>query len=233
MSPVNAPIHCHLTALPRTLTLTQQFNTSSPISCLHVCGTLQCAAISPDDDVLATGDATGRIRIYRQLMPAVLAAAGHNAGKQQQQAEGNASREGPGGNTGEELPCTTWHWHAHRVLCLAFGLDGAYLLSGGREAVLVRLPGQMSVLHRYLVWNAQSLSVPQSCMVTGCLYLQRPALEQSQLNCFCHHLLSCRVLRPCMTIIATPHLCAQELDSIGLSAQCAACQASISCVPSF
>lgn len=29
------------------------------------------------------------------------------------------------------------HWHAHAVGCLSFSEDGAYLLSGGEEAVLV------------------------------------------------------------------------------------------------
>ncbi|KAK9812065.1 hypothetical protein WJX73_002618 [Symbiochloris irregularis] len=97
-----------------------------PFLHIHATKAITCATISPDGEVLATGDATGRIRIYRQLLPAVLAAAGHP-------------------------PCTTWHWHAHRVSCLTFGLDGAYLLSGGVEAVLVMWQmstGQRSFLPR-------------------------------------------------------------------------------------
>jgi NET1-associated nuclear protein 1 (U3 small nucleolar RNA-associated protein 17) len=36
-----------------------------------------------------------------------------------------------------EPPAATVHWHAHAVGALVFSLDGAYLLSGGQEAVLV------------------------------------------------------------------------------------------------
>ena len=33
---------------------------------------------------------------------------------------------------------TTVHWHASAVGCLTFSPDGTYLLSGGREGVLVQ-----------------------------------------------------------------------------------------------
>ena len=36
-----------------------------------------------------------------------------------------------------EPPAATVHWHAHAVGALTFSIDGAYLLSGGQEAVLV------------------------------------------------------------------------------------------------
>jgi NET1-associated nuclear protein 1 (U3 small nucleolar RNA-associated protein 17) len=37
----------------------------------------------------------------------------------------------------KRAPTTTLHWHAHAVSALAFTPNGAYLLSGGEESVLV------------------------------------------------------------------------------------------------
>jgi hypothetical protein len=34
---------------------------------------------------------------------------------------------------------TTLHWHAHAVGALSYSMDGASLLSGGQEGVLVRV----------------------------------------------------------------------------------------------
>ena len=93
---------------------------------------MQCAAIHPQDERLATGDATGRIRVYPTFPAAVTATAASKAGPQ---ALSSGADQGPADN----LPCTTWHWHAHPVRCLCFSTDGTYLLSGGEEAVLVSL----------------------------------------------------------------------------------------------
>ena len=68
--------------------------------------------------MLAAGDASGRILVWRGL---------------------GAALEGlPDGGTGAiQLQCTTVHWHAHPVGCLAFTTDSSHLLSGGMEATLV------------------------------------------------------------------------------------------------
>ena len=100
---------------------------------------------------MATGDATGRIRVYRGFAPAVAAAA-------EPEKAGAAAAGSPGGVAGGDgegqLACATWHWHAHAVLALCFAADGAYLLSGGSEAVLVRpLVGRATVLHQGRDWN--------------------------------------------------------------------------------
>jgi len=50
-------------------------------------------------------------------------------------AGGSTSSSGGGGG---QPACTTLHWHAHPVGCLAFSGDGAHLMSGGAEGVLVR-----------------------------------------------------------------------------------------------
>lgn len=66
---------------------------------------------------MAAGDVTGRVLIWHGVEAAVARAAA--------------------GGQAEALGCTTVHWHAHPVRCLAFSLDSSYLLSGGEEAVLV------------------------------------------------------------------------------------------------
>jgi NET1-associated nuclear protein 1 (U3 small nucleolar RNA-associated protein 17) len=81
-------------------------------------------ALSSDDAVLAAGDASGRILIWRDLLPLVPveARSGAHAGKQQLETQ---------------PPLTTLHWHPSALGCLAFSPDTVYLLSGGQEGVLV------------------------------------------------------------------------------------------------
>ncbi len=69
------------------------------------------------DDILAAGDVSGRILIWRNFADVLQAA-----------AQGKA----------QQPPCTTLHLHPHAVGCLAFSPDSNYLLSGGQEATLVR-----------------------------------------------------------------------------------------------
>ncbi|EIW87027.1 WD40 repeat-like protein [Coniophora puteana RWD-64-598 SS2] len=76
---------------------------------------LTCLAVHPSQDYFATGDARGVIRLWYCLnedMPKV---------------------------TGVEkrAQTSTFHWHAHAVSSIAFTSNGAYLLSGGEESVLV------------------------------------------------------------------------------------------------
>ncbi|CAG8543297.1 9559_t:CDS:10 [Paraglomus brasilianum] len=66
-------------------------------------------AVHPKLPIVALGDETGAITIIRQL--------------------GDRSVGNP--------PSTKYHWHAHRVMYLAYSLKGTYLLSGGEEGVLV------------------------------------------------------------------------------------------------
>ena len=78
----------------------------------------QCVAINTEADKCAAGDASGRLLIWHGFGAAV-------------------ARSGAGQDPGD-LPCTTVHWHAHPVGALSFSQDGAYLLSGGVESVVVR-----------------------------------------------------------------------------------------------
>ncbi len=82
----------------------------------------QCVAISADESMIAAGDAPGRIQIWRDFAPHVP----------------TIKREGQNRHHAEGLLPTTLHWHASAVGCLSFSPDGTYLLSGGREGVLVQ-----------------------------------------------------------------------------------------------
>ena len=115
-------------------------SSSSPAShrsCLRLHHTKPITALAFDqrDETVAAGDSTGRVLFWHGFAAATaaVAAAGAIAGRGGEQ-EGAA---GHGGGPGDALPCTTLHWHAQAVGCLSFTSDGAYLLSGGAESVLV------------------------------------------------------------------------------------------------
>eukprot|EP00887_Chlorella_sp_A99_P001575 scaffold8.g1575.t1 len=88
---------------------------------------LTCVAISSDGSKVAAGDATGRIVVWHDVAPAARARLGTPA---------RAGQDGAA-DTLAVPPASTVHWHAHEVVCLTFSVDDAFLLSGGREAVLV------------------------------------------------------------------------------------------------
>ncbi|TFK77382.1 WD40 repeat-like protein [Pluteus cervinus] len=77
---------------------------------------LTCLAFHPVDEYFATGDAKGCIRLWYCL---------------------NDQLPAKARGVEKKAPTTTLHWHAHAVSSIAFTSNGAYLLSGGEEAVLV------------------------------------------------------------------------------------------------
>jgi NET1-associated nuclear protein 1 (U3 small nucleolar RNA-associated protein 17) len=77
---------------------------------------LTCLKCHPSEDFFATGDDKGNIRMWYCLNEQTVAKTSDLEKKAQ---------------------TTTLHWHAHAVSCLAFTPNGAYLLSGGEESVLV------------------------------------------------------------------------------------------------
>ncbi|GJN89438.1 hypothetical protein Rhopal_002424-T1 [Rhodotorula paludigena] len=84
---------------------------------------LTTVAFHPTENYFATGNSKGQIRLWYNVLdtPAV-------------DADGDASLAVPAA----PAPSTSLlHWHAHAVSSLAFTPNGAYLLSGGQEAVLV------------------------------------------------------------------------------------------------
>ncbi|KAI0274996.1 quinon protein alcohol dehydrogenase-like superfamily [Gloeopeniophorella convolvens] len=76
---------------------------------------LTCLAFHPTEEYFATGDEKGTIRLWYCLHEAIA----------------------PAADVEKRAPTTTLHWHAHAVSALAFTPNGAYLLSGGEESVLV------------------------------------------------------------------------------------------------
>lgn len=76
---------------------------------------LTCLSMHPTEEWFATGDSKGQIRLWHCLQDGIFA---------------GPSRE-------KIVRTTTLHWHTHAVSSLAFTPNGAYLLSGGEEAVLV------------------------------------------------------------------------------------------------
>jgi len=77
---------------------------------------LTCLTCHPSDDYFATGDDKGVIRLWYCLSERVVVKAVGLEKKAQ---------------------TTTLHWHAHALSSITFSVNGAYLLSGGEESVLV------------------------------------------------------------------------------------------------
>ncbi|KAF9454138.1 WD40 repeat-like protein [Macrolepiota fuliginosa MF-IS2] len=78
---------------------------------------LTCLAFHPSEEYFATGDDKGVIRLWYCLNDEL------------------AVRNAKG--VEKKTQTSSMHWHAHAVSALAFTSNGAYLLSGGEEAVLV------------------------------------------------------------------------------------------------
>ncbi|KAJ7597489.1 WD40 repeat-like protein [Mycena floridula] len=77
---------------------------------------LTCLAFHPSEDYFATGDTKGNISLWYCL--------------NDQTAVKTVGLE-------KKAQTSSFHWHAHAVSSISFTSNGAYLLSGGEEAVLV------------------------------------------------------------------------------------------------
>ncbi|CDU24802.1 related to NAN1-U3 snoRNP protein [Sporisorium scitamineum] len=99
-----------------------RFISSHPGSHHHQREAMTCMAFHPTDSTrLVTGDSTGRIRVWYCLQNSFMAPS---------KAEADDGME-------RHAPSTVLHWHAHAVSSLCFSPNGAHLLSGGEEGVLV------------------------------------------------------------------------------------------------
>ncbi|KAI3496693.1 hypothetical protein L1887_39064 [Cichorium endivia] len=88
---------------------------------------MTCVAFHPTDRIVAAGDVTGRILIWRGFGDRTF-----------NKLLKDDDEENPGvRDDGDADSCTTWHWHSAQVKVLFFSSDGAYLYSGGKEGVLV------------------------------------------------------------------------------------------------
>ena len=92
---------------------------------LHHTKPITTMAFDVNDKAVAAGDSTGRILTWHGFAQAV------EFGKDLAVNDASKTAEN------SEIPCTTYHWHAQAVGCLLFSTDGSYLLSGGKESVLV------------------------------------------------------------------------------------------------
>ncbi|OVA15479.1 WD40 repeat [Macleaya cordata] len=99
---------------------------------LHHTKNLSVLAFHPTEKIIAAGDVTGRILIWRGFGKKTFSG-GHTDGKLVKNEE---ERPGVRGDDDAES-CSTWHWHPSEVKVLSFSSDGAYLYSGGIEGVLV------------------------------------------------------------------------------------------------
>ncbi|GAA5841128.1 hypothetical protein JCM11251_008024 [Rhodosporidiobolus azoricus] len=118
---VLASLTPHAIHLCRTSELTRGFSQTVPA---NEGEELTTVAFHPSDNYFATGNTKGQIRLWYNVL-------GNAAVGQEEEGK-------PAGTAGEKAPSTALlHWHAHAVSSLAFTPNGAYLLSGGQEAVLV------------------------------------------------------------------------------------------------
>ncbi|XP_057765313.1 uncharacterized protein LOC130986058 [Salvia miltiorrhiza] len=100
---------------------------------LHHTRSVTAMAFHPNERVVAAGDVTGRILIWRGVGRETFSSSKLSNGRLNTDAE-----DRPGVRDNDDAhSCTTWHWHSAQVNVLFFSSDGAYLYSGGREGVLV------------------------------------------------------------------------------------------------
>ena len=117
---------------------------------------MQCVAFSADSEHVAAGDCTGRIVVWSGLAAAAQSA-GHAQGKVSGTAAGMRLFEPP-------------RWHSSTLHALCFSADGAYMLSGGSESVLVIW--QLETMHRsYLPRLGGPITHIQQCPADSARYL--------------------------------------------------------------
>lgn len=100
---------------------------------LHHTKELNTLAFHPSKRIVAAGDVTGRILIWKHFGERMFSVTDKLENGDFMNAE---ERPGVRGDDDADV-CTTWHWHSTVVKVLFFSSDGAYLYSGGREGVLV------------------------------------------------------------------------------------------------
>ncbi|KAK4760184.1 hypothetical protein SAY87_023315 [Trapa incisa] len=93
---------------------------------LHHTKKFSVLAFHPSQRLVAAGDVTGRILIWRGF-------GNRTFGKPMKYDEDNPGVRGDD----DAESCSTWHWHPTDINVIAFSSDGAYLYSGGTEGVLV------------------------------------------------------------------------------------------------
>lgn len=94
---------------------------------LHHTKTLSTLAFHPTERIVAAGDVTGRILIWRGVGVQNLS----SGNKQRNGGLMKDVEEKPGVRGNDDADsCTTRHWHSAEVKVLFFSSDGAYVYSG-------------------------------------------------------------------------------------------------------
>lgn len=93
---------------------------------LHHTRSITTMAFHPTERVVAAGDVTGRILLWRGVGRETISNSKSSNGRMNTDGE-----DRPGvRDTDDADSCTTWHWHSSEVNVLFFSSDGAYLYSG-------------------------------------------------------------------------------------------------------
>lgn len=102
---------------------------------LHHTKDLMVLAFHPTQRMVAAGDVTGRILIWRGFGNRTFPDSGEEEASKKSFGS-DEDKPGVRGNDDADS-CSTRHWHPSEVIVLSFSSDGAYLYSGGKEGVLV------------------------------------------------------------------------------------------------
>lgn len=94
---------------------------------LHHTKKLSILAFHPTERIVAAGDVTGRILIWRHFGERTFSVP--DKLENREVIKDAEERPGVRGDDDADL-CTTWHWHSAEVRVLFFSSDGAYLYSG-------------------------------------------------------------------------------------------------------
>ncbi|XP_015899229.3 uncharacterized protein LOC107432272 [Ziziphus jujuba] len=150
---------------------------------LHHTKNLEILAFHPTSRIVAAGDESGRILIWRGFGRRTFPI----GDKLENGRLVHHEEERPGVRGDDDADsCSTWHWHATQVNVLSFSSDGAYLYSGGKEGVLVVwqldtgkkkfLPRIGSPL-RYFIDSPDPTLSSISCADNRILILKLPSME--------------------------------------------------------
>lgn len=113
---------------------------SFEVTHLHHTKALQGLAFDPTETLVAGSDSSGRILIWKNVGEHSYIS--RTQGKENETEQKQMNRKEFDTNRGvrahdDAAALSTYHWHSDQVNFLIFSVDGAYLFSGGKEAVFV------------------------------------------------------------------------------------------------
>lgn len=103
---------------------------------LHHTKKITVISFHPTQRIVAVGDVTGRITIWRGFGDKTFVSSGLADGNLMNNEEEKSIVR----NKDDVGSCTTWHWHPFEVNVLSFSSDGAYMYSGEGTSLKMTLP---------------------------------------------------------------------------------------------